>query len=212
MKKILLSLAFIMIFGCGDFYNTCFSAEEKVPVLEASIRFEWLNMLQFQREERVDKYREQLFGENSFGSYTRSEFKEAYQDWAKDLNHKTHYRLVSNGRTETKEYNMAGFYKKFKGEDILYAYALQPKDDMKHAYYYNALGHLAYVDVFSKNYPNFPYYSKQYRANGKLAGSIYFETRDLQYTFGPKGKFKGVWYKDKMYDINGKELLTRTNW
>ena len=107
---------------------------------------------------------------------------------------------------------MAGFFKKFGGDNVLYSYALQPKEDMKHAYYYSALGHLAYVDNISDNYPNFPYYSKQYRANGKLAGAIYFESRDMQYTYDPKGKFKGVWYKEKMYDINGKEILSRTNW
>ena len=212
MKKILLSLAFIMIFSCGNFYNAGFAEEEKVPVLEAAVKIEWVNMLQFQREERVEKYRQELFGENGGVNYNKKEFRATYIPWLKDDDYKSHYRLISNGVKESKDFNMAGFFRKFGGEDILYSYALQPKEDMRHVYYYSAIGRLAYVDVISDNYPNFPYYSKQYRASGKLAGSIYFESRDLQYTYGANGKFKGLWYKDKMYDIKGKEILTRTNW
>lgn len=200
------------MFGIGNLYNAGFGTEEPVPVIEASLQYEWVNMLQFQREETVDRYRQQIFADENNSKITRKEFKKTYKAQAKDINFKTHYRLISNGVRESKEMNMAGFFKRFKGEDILYSYALQPKEDMKHVYYYTALGHLAYVDVSSENYPNFPYYSKQYRANGKLAGVIYFESRDLQYTYAPNGKFKGVWYRDKMFDINGKELLTRTNW
>ena len=200
------------MFGIGNLYNAGFGTEEPVPVIEASLQYEWVNMLQFQREETVDRYRQQIFADENNSKITRKEFKKTYKAQAKDINFKTHYRLISNGVRESKEMNMAGFFKLFKGEDILYSYALQPKEDMKHVYYYTALGHLAYVDVSSENYPNFPYYSKQYCANGKLAGVIYFESRDLQYTYAPNGKFKGVWYRDKMFDINGKELLTRTNW
>ena len=212
MKRILLSLIFAIVFGCGNFCNASFSAEEKVPVLEGGIKFEWVNMLQFQREEKVEKFRQELFDENPGTNYTKKEFRATYVSKLKDFEHKTHYRLISNGINETSEDNMAGFFRKFNGEDILYSYALQPKEDMKHVYYYSALGHLVYVDEISDNYPNFPYHSRQYRVNGKPVGVIYFESKDLQYTYSPNGKFKGVWYKDKMYDIKGKEILTRTNW
>ena len=130
----------------------------------------------------------------------------------KDENYRAHYRQISAGRKETAEENMSGFFTKFRGQEILYSYAIQPKKDLRHVYYYSAKGNLAYVDDISENYPNFPYHSKQYRSNGKLAGVIYFETRNIQYMYAPNGKFKGIWFKDKMYDANGKELMTRTNW
>ena len=30
--------------------------------------------------------------------------------------------------------------------------------------------------------------------------------------YEPDGKFKGLWYKEKMYDKNGKQKVIRTNW
>ena len=86
------------------------------------------------------------------------------------------------------------------------------KKDLKTVYYYDALGNLRYVDKFSENYPNFPYMSKQYRVNGTLVSAIYFMDEDLQYMYNSDESFKGVWYKDKMYNIDGKQTLTRTNW
>ena len=68
------------------------------------------------------------------------------------------------------------------------------------------------MDEMSENYPNFPYYSKQYRINGHLVGAIYFTDKDTQYTYEPDGKFKGVWYMDKMFDSKAKLIMTRTNW
>lgn len=91
-------------------------------------------------------------------------------------------------------------------------YAIQYKNKPRTAYYYSGFGKLRYVDEISDNYPNFPYYSKQYRADGTLAGAIYFTSRDMQYIYEPDGKFKGVWFKEKMFDINAKQILTRTNW
>ena len=89
---------------------------------------------------------------------------------------------------------------------------LPDKNNPKFVYYYSAFGKLIYVDISSDQYPNFPYYSRQYRANGKLSGAIYFVSKDLQYVYEPDGKFKGVWYKDKMFDRNAKQILTRNNW
>ena len=40
---------------------------------------------------------------------------------------------------------------------------------------------------------------------------IYFESKDLQYTYAPDSNFKGVWYKDSMYDSKGKKILTRVD-
>lgn len=91
-------------------------------------------------------------------------------------------------------------------------YAIKYNNTPEHVYYYNGLGTLRYVDEMSDNYPNYPYFSKQYRSNGKLAGAIYFVSKDLQYVYKPNGNFKGVWYRDKMFDSEAKLILTRTNW
>ena len=186
--------------------------EENTPVIEAKIEFEWVNMDQVKRDEKIEYYRNIVFNDETSKRIPKKEFRDMYKDFLKDSLFRTHYRLISNGAQETKEYNTAGFFRTFRGEPLLYAYALQPKDDLRHAYYYNAFGTLAYVDDMSENYPNYPYYSKQYRANGKLAGVIYFESKHLQYTYAPDSNFKGVWYKDSMYDSKGKKILTRTNW
>ena len=52
----------------------------------------------------------------------------------------------------------------------------------------------------------------QYDRKGQLKSAIYFITKDIQYMFGPDKEFQGIWYKDKMYDKNGKQTLTRNNW
>ena len=214
MKKFILffSLTVFYLSGISDcFCTSVFAEEDKFPVLEAAVSFDWVNMEQVQRDEKIAEYHAILFGTEN-NSFKRKEFRELYKDFLKDKDFKTHYRLISGGLSETETENMSGFFKEFGKENLLIAYAIQPKKDLRHAYYYSAMGKLAYVDDMSENYPNFPYYSKQYRASGKLAGVIYFETKDLQYVYKPNGDFKGVWYKEKMFDNKGKEIMTRTNW
>ena len=48
--------------------------------------------------------------------------------------------------------------------------------------------------------------------NGNLKASYYFISKYDQYIYDENGKFKGRWYKDKMYDRKAKVILTRTNW
>ena len=225
MKKLLILTALLLLCSYSNInYTQVFAAdkaaqvevqaethEQETKVLEASIEFDWVNMLQLQRDEKIEYYHNILFGSDNL-SINKKDFRTQYKDFKKDNQAKTHYRLINGGLTETETDNMSGFFKEFHGENILLAYAIQPKNDIRHVYYYSAMGRLAYVDMISDNYPNFPYHSRQYRANGKLAGLIYFETKDLQYVYEPNGSFKGVWYKDKMFDRNGKEIMTRSNW
>ena len=166
-------------------------------------------MLQFQRDEAIEHYKQAIFSNEDVKSIKKKEFRKTYEYFLKDEKQKTHYRLISNGATETKEASLCGF---FINDDILYSYAIQYKDNPRFVYYYTAFGKLAYVDISSEKYPEYPYYSRQYRANGKLSGAIYFVSKDLQYVYEPDGKFKGVWYKEKMFDRNAKQILTRNNW
>ncbi len=117
--------------------------------------------------------------------------------------------LTNNGVTEDEDAKYCAFYFK-KGTLVMYA--IQYKNNPTNAFYYSAFGKLYYTDLMSKEYPNYPYTSMQYDRKGQLKSAIYFITKDIQYMFGPDKEFQGIWYKDKMYDKNGKQTLTRNNW
>ncbi|MCI1273951.1 MAG: hypothetical protein LKG27_05920 [Clostridiaceae bacterium] len=191
--------------------TTAIEQEEKTPVLKLSATFDWANMTQVQRDEKVQAYYNKLFDTKKSSAMSKKEFKTQYKNFLKDENHREHYRQAKNGVTELEDSYLCAFYAK-KDKDLVIIYALQYKNDMKHAYYYDAYGNLRYVDVMSDEYPNFPYYSKQFYRNGKLISAIAFENRDTQYMYNPDGTFKGLWYKEKMFNQKGKQLITRTNW
>ncbi len=212
MKKIIFLLC-ILIIG-----KTALSADlpetltkENTPasvVLTGNLVFDWLDITQSGRDAVIEKYKTQLFDEDTVYKFNKKEFRNEYKDYLKDSDFQRHYALVSNNVTETDKENLCGFY---KGK-LLISYAVQYKNDLRTVYYYDALGKLRYVDKFSENYPNFPYMSKQYRANGTLVSAIYIISHDMQYMYNSDGSFKGAWYKDKMYDARAKQILTRSNW
>lgn len=182
---------------------------ESVPV-EISISFDWLDISQAQRDENVENLREELFNKTSSNIYyTSDEFKAKFAKYFKDKDYKHHYFLTNNGVTEDKDAKYCAFY--FKKNTLL-MYAIQYKNNPTNAFYYNGFGRMYYADVMSEEYPNFPYTSMQYDRKGNLKSAIYFVSKDIQYMFGADKKFQGIWYKDKMYDKNGKQILTRTNW
>lgn len=178
-------------------------------VLQGEAQFDWVDISQVERDTNINYYREQLFGDENTQKYTRKEFKNKYADKKKDSDRITHYIKAKGGIKEYGGANLCAFY---YHKDILIIYAVQYKDNLRQVYYYDALGNLRYVDEISENYPNFPYYSKQYTRNGKLISAIYFISKDMQYMYEPNGEFKGLWYKDKMYDSHGKQTVTRSNW
>ena len=218
MKKIFTVILTIFIFNMGlipAFSENMGPVEppieevldSKVIKLEAS--FDWVNMSQIQRDEKIKEYYDLLFSDETQTKISKKEFKEKYKNFLKDNEQKEHYRRAKNGVTELKDCFLCAFFIK---DGILISYGVQYKNDMRHAYYYDAYGHLRYVDEMSENYPEFTYYSRQYRTNGKLVSAIVFENHDTQYMYNPNGTFKGLWYKDKMFDSKGKQKLTRTNW
>ena len=91
-------------------------------------------------------------------------------------------------------------------------YALQDKKDVSKSYYYDALGHLVYVDFNFVEYPEYPYYTIQYKISGTPVSAIYYVSRDNQYLFSPDGEFTGVWYKHNLYDKHSKVILKRTTY
>ena len=207
----------IIILFCILIAGNIALSEDIVPVnndtdnnitLSANAEFNWINITQDERDSIISKYRADLFDKDTVYKFKRKTFKEMFKNFLKDSDYKRHYMLVSNDVRETNEENLCGFY---RGK-LLVSYAIQYKDDLKTVYYYDVLGNLRYVDTFSDNYPNFPYTSKQYRYTGNLISAIYFISHDLQYMYKNNETFRGIWYKDKMYNSKGKQILTRTNW
>ncbi len=212
MKKIIFLLC-ILMFGktalALDLPEAVTKENTPAPiVLTGNLVFDWLDITQSGRDAVIEKYKSELFNEDTVYKINKKEFRNEYKDFLKDADFKRHYMLVSNNVKETDSENLCGFY---KGK-LLISYAVQYKNDLRTVYYYDALGKLRYVDKFSENYPNFPYMSKQYRANGTLVSAIYIMSHDMQYMYNSDSSFKGAWYKDKMYDAHAKQILTRSNW
>ena len=184
--------------------------ENSSTLLVANITFDWLDISQAQRNEQVEYYKNLLFENNKSKIYfTKEEFKKEFAKYFKDKEYKHHYMLTDNGVTEDEEAKYCAFYYK---NNLLVMYAIQYKNNPRKAFYYTAFGGLRYTDVMSDEYPNYPYTSMQYDKKGQLKSAIYFISKDLQYMYGPDKEFQGLWYKDKMYDKNGKQILTRSNW
>ena len=227
MKRIFISLLIMIWMGI---FQSCFAVEnifslDDIPVsekqsefvdtdnsdttLEAVITFDWLDISQAQRDEQIQKYKDLLFEDNkSKIYYTKEEYNSTFKKYKKDKEYKYHYMLTNNGVTEDEDAKYCAFYYK---KNTLVMYAIQYKDNPRRAFYYTAFGKLYYTDVMSDEYPNFPYTSMQYDRKGQLKSAIYFISKDLQYMYGPDKEFQGLWYKDKMYDKNGKQTLTRSN-
>ena len=210
MKKILAILLLLLVGSISNATDLTevLPDENNNPVLTANIVFDWLDINQTDRDAVIEKYKSELFPDDTIYKYKKKEFKNEYKDFLKDKDYKRHYMLVTNNVKETNDENLCGFYRK----TLLISYAVQYKNDLRTVYYYDVLGNLRYVDKLSENYPNYPYMSKQYRVSGKLIGAIYFISHDMQYMYNSDMTFKGAWYKDKMYDRHAKQVLTRTNW
>lgn len=200
MKKIVLLILLIL------FINPVFAED---TVLQGVVSFNWANKSQFARDKNIEEIQNIIYKDNIEKKYPGNSLKLIYKNYLKDYNLKMHYDEITEGKKENQNERLAGFYK-FNGK-IMYMYGVQYKDDKYTTYYYDLFGNLRYIDRMSKNYPNFPYYSHQYRITGELAGSIYFTSYDTQYVF-KNGKFQGVWYKDTMFDAKARKIMTRTNY
>lgn len=219
MKKILATLFLIFAFAGTSFGFEEIFVEEKPPVAETEmnaaqkpvveVAFDWFEIQSDDKAKRINEYREIIFGENSKINLSKEEFKKELSKYKKDTNFKHHYMLANNGVTEDEDAKYNPFYYK---NGTLVIYAIMYNNDIHHALYYNPYGKLYYVDITSDNYPDYPYYSMQYDRKGNLKSAIYFVSHDIQYMYNTQGDFIGVWYKDKMYNGDGKEISTREGW
>lgn len=199
MKKVLLLflLLFLPVAGFAN-YNDIYIAD---------IQYDWINKSEVEKEAIISEVKDIIF---ETPIEKQKDFKEQFKDKLKDKNHLDNYYAASAGYKELGDYNLSAFY--YKKMKNIYMYALQDKKDVSKAYYYDALGKLRYVDFIYGEYPDFPYYSIQYRISGKPVSAIYFVSKDCQYLFKPDGEFEGVWYKHNLYNKESEIILTRTTY
>ena len=114
-------------------------------VLTGNLVFDWLDITQTGRDAVIERYKSELFGDDTIYKYNKKEFKSEYKDFLKDADYERHYMLTKNDVKETDDENLCGFY---RGK-VLISYAVQYKHDLRTVYYYDALGHLRYIDKFA---------------------------------------------------------------
>ncbi|MBQ9245921.1 hypothetical protein IJ818_05740 [bacterium] len=183
-----------------------FQLSVSAKVLDANVSYDWISMAQSDRESMVSEIVSELNNSDCIpDNLTKKQFNNQFKDQLKDKENKLHYYQAKLKFLSTNDYNISGF---FKG-NILIMYAIQYRNDILHNYYYDVLGNLRFVDYVSYNYPEFPYFSKQYYRDGKVAAYFYYLNDNMQFIFDDKFKFKGVWQNKSMYDLNGKVVLTR---
>lgn len=198
MKKLLIILTILLL-----------AKPAFCEVVKGEVSFDWITKTQIQRDANINEVHNILFEENEVKNFPKGELKKEFSDYLKDKNHVNNYFDIANGKNEDETKKYSGFFLK---NGLLVAYGIQYKNNMKNIFYYDAMGNLRFIDVFSEDYPEFPYYSSQYKTNGELVGKFYFVTDYDQYIFNADGKFKGRWFKENMYNRNAKIIMTRSNW
>ena len=200
MKKIILVLLALL------FVQTVSNANYN-DIYVADIQYDWINKSEVEKEAIINEVHDIIF-EKSVEK--RTDLKSLFKDKLKDKDHIDNYYAASAGYKEFRGNNISAFY--FGKMKNIYMYALQDKKDVSKAFYYDAMGHLKYVDFIEGEYPDYPYYSIQYRISGKPVSAIYFVSKDCQYLFTPDGEFEGVWYKHNLYNKQNKVILKRTTY
>ena len=197
-KKFLAALCVLIPLSVYAGYN---------DILVADIQYDWIDKNEVEKEAIISEVHDIIFESEI---QKRTDLKTLFAEKLKDKNHYENYMAASAGYKEFKGNNISAFY--YKRMKNLIMYALQDKKDLTKAFYYDAMGHLQYVDFINGEYPDYPYYSIQYRINGTPVSAIYFVSEECQYLFKPTGEFEGVWYKHKLYNKKNKVILTRTTY
>lgn len=205
-KKIIISILFLFL-ALPAF---CEITEPITYSIEGGISFDWISKSQMQRDENIQQVQNLVFNENTITKYSKKEFKAKYAEFLKDKNHLANYEEISAGKKEDEQAKYCAF--KIYNDTIMVMYAIQYKKDLKHVYYYDALGKLCLIDVFAGNFPQYPHAAYQYKVNGELQAAYYYNSKDDQYAFDANKKFRGRWYKENYYNRKAKVIITRTSW
>ena len=169
--------------------------------LEGGVELDWPLLNQEAREKTINYYRDILFKD-----VTYKVDKEQVKSQKKDFNVWENREALKKEIRKLSDRELAGFYLLNK---LLILYGVKYYEDKYHIYYYNATGGLEYFDILDKPHDEYPHIAYQYRKNGKLVGSSYYISEYDQYIFDEKGKFKGRWYEDRLYDKKAKLIMTR---
>ena len=176
-------------------------------VYVADISYDWINKSEAEKEAMISEVKDIIF---ETPVQKKKDFKSLFKDRLKDRHHMENYYAASAGYEEFRGNKLSAFY--MGKQKHIYMYALQDKTDPMRAYYYDALGNLKYVDFINGDYPDYPYYTIQYRISGTPVSAIYSISKDCQYLFKPSGEFEGVWYKHNLYNKKNKIILKRTTY
>ncbi len=212
MKKIVISILLLFLalpVFAEPIIEDMVPGIQDVKPIECEVTFDWISKTQLQRDENIKQIQDILFNEKTVLKYDKKEFRAKYKEFYKDKNSMQNYMDISNGKKEDKDRYYAAFFLK---NGLLIAYGIQYKNNMQNIYYYDAMGHLRFIDIYSETYPNLPYYALQYSTSGKLIGTIYFVSVYDQYIYSPDKSFKGRWYKENMYNKKAKVILKRSNY
>lgn len=197
-KKLLTTICLLIPLGVFANYNDIYVAD---------IQYDWINKSEIEKEAMISEVHDIMFEQTVD---KKNNLKSLFKDKLKDKNHIDNYMAASAGYEEYKGNNISAFYYKKMVNPVMYA--LQDKKDTSHAFYYDAMGNLRYVDFINGDYPDYPYYAIQYRISGTPVSAVYYISKDCQYLYTPKGEFEGVWYKHKLYNRKNKIILTRTTY
>ncbi len=219
MKRFLLFLFVFFVSAVNVYAFEDIFVDERPPQTDSVVSpqvqnipevvFDWADISKEQRIENANKYKDIVFSDGSNIYLSKNEFKTTYASYKKDKEYKHHYMLTNNGVSEDEDAKYSPFYYR---KNTLIIYAIQYKNNFHNSFYYTAFGKLYYVDITSENYPNYPFYSMQYDKNGNFKSAIYFVSPDIQYMYDDKKEFQGVWYKNQMFNLDGKQISTREGW
>ena len=199
MKKIITALFMIFLLQTGFSAVNALQIDDK-PEPGAKSECRWVNLRQTERDAKIRYYKGMLFGNGLATSIDKETFKKEYRGRMLDIRNDKNYKLLADNVNETYDNFIEGYYKEYTDANVLQEYAIQPKNDVLHIFYYNADGTLAHMNDILGPYPNFPYVSRQYNKNGKLTRITYFDSKDTRYIYDGKGHFKGHWYKGELYN------------
>ena len=196
-KFIITLICFIPISAFANFHD----------VFVADIQYDWINKSTVEKEAMINEIHDIIFAEKP---EHRKDLRSMFKDKLKDKNHIDNYLAAAAGYKEYKGNKISAFY--YKRMKNPFMYALQDKQDTSNAFYYDAMGTLRYVDFINGYYPDYPYYTIQYRISGTPVSAVYSISDDCQYLFKPNGEFEGVWYKHNLYNKKNKIILKRTTY
>lgn len=197
MKKILSIFIFIMSF--------CIFPAFSEP-LQGSVAFNWDKLTQTERDEDIQATASKVFTKDIVLEYDKDKFESDIKDFKRDKNFKDNILYAKQGITNIEDRILVPFFYK----NILYAYGIIYRKDLKTCYYYTAMGGLFVVEKFAKKYNDFPVNSYQYTKTGILKSAVYNVDDFDQYMYTSSAAFVGRWYRENYYNARGKVIMTRT--